>query len=214
MSPEEKRSRSLQRSRRSHRVLSGYLRSHRFQPCHEGKIHNGLNRRDRGPEQTGSSPFQPKLEPDRPRFRTRSTFPTITWSRHLPPRSCSERKERHTQQSDATSDESEGEGARRCETTCVYFHATWCQPCRKFEPTYDRFHEYFPEVTFRKVDVDQEGEVAERYDVQQLPTFVILQNDVVVEQWSGLAHKRPAQKLTRKLKGVVEGGPAQREAQR
>lgn len=102
--------------------------------------------------------------------------------------------------------------SRRTETTCVYFHATWCQPCKKFEPTFDRFQEYFPDVTFRKVDVDREGEVAERHNVQQLPTFVIVHEGSVVKQWNGLAHKRPAQKLTRNLKEVLEGVRPRREA--
>jgi thioredoxin 1 len=59
----------------------------------------------------------------------------------------------------------------------IDFFATWCGPCTKLAPFYDEFATQFPNVTFLKVDVDDcDEELPNEYDVQALPTLVLINN--------------------------------------
>jgi len=53
----------------------------------------------------------------------------------------------------------------------VEFCATWCSPCRRFEPTIDALaREYDGRVTVAKVDFDMNRQLAERYNIRRTPT--------------------------------------------
>lgn len=54
------------------------------------------------------------------------------------------------------------------------FHADWCQPCHKMEPTLDALENKGYDV--QRIDVDQNPRLAEKYHVEQLPTFIVLRN--------------------------------------
>ena len=52
------------------------------------------------------------------------------------------------------------------------FGAKWCQPCREMQPTLDRLaSEGFP---IRKIDVDQYGALAKRYEISAVPAFILV----------------------------------------
>ena len=56
-------------------------------------------------------------------------------------------------------------------TVLVDFFATWCGPCKAFQPTLEELAAAFPHVVFAKVDVDAAEEIAERQRIQSMPTF-------------------------------------------
>jgi thioredoxin 1 len=58
----------------------------------------------------------------------------------------------------------------------IDFFATWCGPCNRIAPSYEKLGELFPGVQFFKVDVDESEEVVKQFDVEALPTFVILKD--------------------------------------
>ena len=68
----------------------------------------------------------------------------------------------------------------------VDFYATWCGPCKAIAP-------YLVKqctekgVTLAKVDVDKAGDAAQKYEVQAMPTFKVLDSkgDVVAEKVGG-----------------------------
>lgn len=54
----------------------------------------------------------------------------------------------------------------------VDFWAPWCVWCRKLAPLYDELSaKYGQQLTFVKVNVEQERELAERYGISSLPTL-------------------------------------------
>ena len=55
----------------------------------------------------------------------------------------------------------------------VDFHATWCGPCKRIAP-YVHTKSDQTGVVVVKVDVDQNGEAAQHYNVQAMPTFHVL----------------------------------------
>lgn len=65
------------------------------------------------------------------------------------------------------------------------FYATWCGPCRRIAPTFEKLEEAFPSVVFLKVNVDESPEVVQMYDISAMPTFVFLKDSVVVKRVEG-----------------------------
>ncbi|MDB5385285.1 MAG: Thioredoxin protein [Planctomycetaceae bacterium] len=64
------------------------------------------------------------------------------------------------------------------------FTAKWCGPCQQMAPIVDRLHRQGYPV--RKVDLDENRELARQYGIQSIPAFVLVVNGRVVEQATGL----------------------------
>ncbi len=72
----------------------------------------------------------------------------------------------------------------------LYFGATWCAPCKRLGPIVEELRAENPEVTFRKIDVDEEPEEAKTYQVRALPTLVYLEDGKEVERVLGFTAKQ------------------------
>ena len=85
----------------------------------------------------------------------------------------------------------------------VDFFATWCGPCQVMEPILEEFVGKFPrikEVEIAKADIDILGEVAVKYNVMSVPTFVIFKKGKIVEKMVGL---RTEEELETKLTNTL-----------
>ena len=54
----------------------------------------------------------------------------------------------------------------------VDFFATWCGPCKMVGPVVEKISETEPDVKFVKVDVDEVGELAQRYGIMSIPALM------------------------------------------
>lgn len=68
----------------------------------------------------------------------------------------------------------------------LYFTASWCGPCRQLGPI---MNEVANEVPVRKVDVDNEPDVAQQYGVRSVPTIVLVENGNEKERLVGVQPK-------------------------
>ncbi len=72
----------------------------------------------------------------------------------------------------------------------VDFWATWCVPCNMIAPLVEELaNEYQDKVNFVKVDVDENKELASKYNILSIPALVIFRNGQVVAQASGATSK-------------------------
>jgi thioredoxin 1 len=72
----------------------------------------------------------------------------------------------------------------------VDFWAEWCGPCRMIAPTLDAIaDEYAGRVKVGKVNVDENGATAMRYQVRSIPTLLVFKGGQVVEQRVGALGK-------------------------
>jgi len=69
--------------------------------------------------------------------------------------------------------------------TVVDFHATWCGPCHAIAPAYEALSRQYSSVNFLKCDVDAAQDVARRYSVGVMPTFLFLKGQTKVDEVKG-----------------------------
>lgn len=71
----------------------------------------------------------------------------------------------------------------------VDFSATWCGPCRMLAPVLEELSEEMPDVEFVKVDVDEDGALAQRFGIMAVPTMILFENGEAVKQLQGFMNK-------------------------
>ena len=81
------------------------------------------------------------------------------------------------------------------------FWAEWCGPCRGFAPVFEAASEKYNEVAFGKVNVDNEGDLAMRFGVRQIPTIVAFRDGEVVHTQVGAL---PGTALDTFVNGICE----------
>lgn len=71
----------------------------------------------------------------------------------------------------------------------VDFYADWCGPCRITSPIIDEIAQEEKNIKFVKVNVDESPELANRYQVFSIPTFIIFKNGQPIHQFVGAMSK-------------------------
>ena len=71
----------------------------------------------------------------------------------------------------------------------VDFFATWCGPCKMIAPVLEELSKEIDDVTFVKIDVDQDSAVAQKYQVMSIPTLFLLKDGEVVNKTMGFKPK-------------------------
>ena len=83
----------------------------------------------------------------------------------------------------------------------VDFWASWCGPCRMIAPIVDQLAEEFDgKIKVAKLNVDENSELASRYQVMSIPTLLLFRNGKVVNQMVGA---RPKGELVKILQSNI-----------
>ena len=78
----------------------------------------------------------------------------------------------------------------------VDFWATWCGPCRQMTPIIDQLaDEYQGKAKIGKLNVDENGQTAMRYQVRGIPTILMFKGGQVVGSKVGSVGKADLQKM-------------------
>jgi len=79
----------------------------------------------------------------------------------------------------------------------LVFVSRWCPYCRYFERVVARLRLKFPEIEFEFIDVERNPELAEKFDVEMLPTTILLSGEKVVGGFMGFVDERTAERSLR-----------------
>ncbi len=68
----------------------------------------------------------------------------------------------------------------------VDFYADWCGPCKMMMPVVEKMAEkYDGKIKVGKVNSDDEGSLAGKYNIMSIPSFLIFKNGEVVNSATG-----------------------------
>jgi len=74
--------------------------------------------------------------------------------------------------------------------TLLDFHADWCGPCKTQDPILEEIRDDWGDrFELRKVNVDEQQDVANEYQVRSLPTLIVENEDGVVDRFVGVTQR-------------------------
>lgn len=88
-----------------------------------------------------------------------------------------------------TSENFESEVLKSNKPVLVDFWASWCGPCRMVSPIIDEIAEENSEIKVCKVNVDEEIELATKFQIMSIPSIFVFKNGEVVNQAVGALPK-------------------------
>lgn len=78
----------------------------------------------------------------------------------------------------------------------IDFWASWCGPCRMMSPVIDKISEEMGDkLKVCKVNVDENHELAEKYEIMTIPAFIVIKNGAESSRTIGVQPKENILKL-------------------
>mgnify|MGYP003450801596 FL=1 len=65
------------------------------------------------------------------------------------------------------------------------FYANWCGPCRMLAQVLEEISETNPDLVIGKINVDEEGELAQAFSIRSIPQLYISKGGKIVKNISG-----------------------------
>jgi thioredoxin 1 len=81
-------------------------------------------------------------------------------------------------------------------TTIVDFYADWCGPCKMMSPIIDEIAEENADtIKVGKVNVDENQELAMKYNIMSIPTILIFKNGNISKSFIGVTSKQEIEEI-------------------
>ena len=98
----------------------------------------------------------------------------------------------------------------KCEKpVLVDFYGEWCGPCKKLGPVLEEFAKEHPEFRVVKVNVDENSDLAARYEVKAMPSLLAIHGGKVMSRSLGVVTKEKMAEMvvaTRRAKRIWSAG--------
>lgn len=88
-----------------------------------------------------------------------------------------------------TSENFESEVINSKEPVMIDFFANWCGPCKMMSPVIDEIAEELQNIKVGKINVDENQNLAMKYNVMSIPTIVIIKDGKEIKRFVGVQDK-------------------------
>lgn len=76
----------------------------------------------------------------------------------------------------------------------LYFTADWCNPCKRVRPIVEELN-MDHHNKFQIIDVDSEMELAKKFEVRSIPTFILIDDGVEIKRSTGAQTREQLEEL-------------------
>lgn len=77
----------------------------------------------------------------------------------------------------------------------VDFNAEWCGPCKMLKPVLEKVANEVSDVEFVSVNIDDEEDLAEKYEIASIPCLVLFDNGEEAKRKVGLMSEKDIKKM-------------------
>lgn len=94
------------------------------------------------------------------------------------------------------------EAIQNSQPLIVDFWAPWCGPCRNFAPVFEQAAKQHSDITFAKVNTEDQQELATGMGIRSIPTLMVFREQVLLFSQPGALSSNQLEELITQIKAV------------